>query len=113
MDANTIIGYVALTDKGKALGNKTSYVIAGSEENMKIYISKLTTRSIHVYKLREISFGEILERLRQGLSFVFDKKSYHRFLPLARQVGIELAEEKFPADSVQKLHFVDLGIPKS
>lgn len=107
------IGYIAMLKSGKVLGNKSSYVVTGSEEIMRTCIKKLSTRSCSEYRIQPINFGEIMERLLQGLTFVFDKVAYQRFLPLGQQEGIKLTPDNLPEDSVEKLIFIKVGVTKS
>ena len=47
-----------------------------------------------------------MERLAAGTSFLFDRPSYRRLAPLARQFGLALSPAKYPAGTVEKLLFI-------
>jgi hypothetical protein len=113
MSDNKVIGYIALLNNGKALANKNAYIIAGSEEDMKVYISKLSTRKAKEFTIRKIRSAEILQRLSQGLHFVFDGVACQRFSPVALKAGMEIDQEQCPDSSLANLHFMRVGIPKS
>lgn len=76
-------------------------------------IAILSLRPCSEYRIEPITFGDIMERLVQGLTFLFDKIAYQRFLPLGQREGIPLGPENLPEDAIEKRMFIKVGVRKS
>jgi hypothetical protein len=105
-DSSTkVIGYFAYTrDKG-AVCEGDSCVIAGSRQAMEGYVKKLAESPPRGLTIKKTRFGEIMTGLQHGAPYSFDDEAYKRFLPLARQEGLDLQEE-VPDSGKEGLHLV-------
>ena len=94
-----VIGYFAIR-KGTSytLCDGDACVIAGSEMAMNSYITKLANGKPSNYKVKKTRFGEIVQGMRMGAVYTFDKRAYNRFVPLAKAQGMPMAEFKFEDD---------------
>src|SRR3954454_7912611 len=70
-------------------------IIAGSEDAMKQYIRELDAPHAEQYTIRKTRFCEILDGLALSAAYAFDKESYGRFFPLARETGLAVSEADF------------------
>lgn len=81
-EASKVIGYFCYTNSGSVICDGDACIIAGSEELMKFYLSKVPggkTKNI----IKKTKFGEVISGLKQGGAYAFDKGAYNRFLHLA------------------------------
>jgi len=73
-------------------------VIAGSQKALNRYIEKLIGQNTADYQIRKTRYGEILQGMRMGGVYTFDRKAYKKFLPLAKADGMPLAEFQIKED---------------
>ncbi len=94
-----VIGYFAIR-KGTQyiLCDGDACVIAGSEMAMDSYIVKLASDKPSNYKVKKTRYGEIVQGMRMGGVYTFDKRAYERFFPLAKAEGMPVVEFKFEDD---------------
>ena len=94
-----VIGYFAIR-RGSPyiLCDGDACVIAGSEHAMNSYITKLAKDKPSNYKVKKTRYGEIVQGMRRGGVYTFDKKAYERFFPLAKAAGQPVVEFTFEAD---------------
>ncbi len=88
-----IIGYFAYTSPGNAVCTDVdACVIAGSARAMEDHLSNDPEMGGERVVVKKTRFGEILQGLHAGAAYGFDEEAYARFLPLAREEGIPVAE---------------------
>lgn len=80
-------------------------VIAGSEEAMRRHLEEVDSRSAAGITIRKTRFGEIVQGLLAGGAYGFDQEAYSRFLPLARDLGIPVAQADFPSEPGSERRF--------
>ena len=96
-----VIGYFAIrTGTPNVLCDGDACVIAGSQKAMNRYIVNMASDKISRYIIRKTRYGEILQGMRMGAAYAFDKKAYDRFFLLAKSDGMNLVE--FPIDDSPK-----------
>ena len=83
-EASRVVGYFAYTNPGEAFCDGDACIIAGSEELMKSYLRKIPDRGSVRWIIKKTRFGEIINGMRQGGAYAFDKKSYDKFLYFAK-----------------------------
>src|SRR5690349_5244994 len=104
-EASKVIGYFSHS-RGDVFCDGDACIIAGSEESMKTYLQAMhkgNERDV----IRKTRFGEILEGLRRGGAYAFDKESYKRFLTLAKLNGMkDLPGQEVFAELESAMHFI-------
>lgn len=105
----TIVGYFAATKLGHVACDGSACIIAGSYKTMKDYLAKAKTKMPGKFKITKTRFGEILSGMRMGGAYSFDEESYVRFLPLAREEGMELDDLDFTPDKPGDIKFVTIA----
>ena len=106
-EATKVIGYFCYTSSGSVICDGDACIIAGSEELMQFYLSKMP-RSSGKDIIEKTKFGEIISGLKQGGAYAFDKDAYKRFLHLARINKLDgfLPSDFFSEPSVMEMHFI-------
>jgi hypothetical protein len=96
---NKIIGYCSiLRGTPNILCDGDACVIAGSKQDIEKYIQTLSNRSTEDYIIKKTTFGEVYKGMKLGAEYAFDEKAYKVFLPLAKAMGMNLAEFKIEGD---------------
>jgi hypothetical protein len=91
-----VIGFFAYRSRGRVVcAEPEACIIAGSEDAMKQYIRELDAPHADQYTIRKTRFCEIFDGLALSAAYAFDKESYRRFFPLARQAGLPVLEADF------------------
>ena len=90
-----VIGYFAYASPIEALCDGDACVIAGSEADLRTYVSDLGPGAITRFTLKKTRFGEIIRGIRLGAAYAFDETAYNRFYPLAQREGLDLKQEDF------------------
>ena len=100
-----VIGYFAYASPSEVVCDGDACVIAGSEADLRTYVSDLDSAGIMRYTLKKTRFGEIMGGIRLGAAYAFDETSYNRFYPLAQRQGFDLKQEDFYPNPTGR-HFV-------
>jgi hypothetical protein len=89
-----VLGFVAVVPGGvDVLCDGDSCVVAGSEKAMKQYIEMSTAGDGDVrFRVTKARYGHVLRAMKLGGAYSFDRESFSRFCPLAREDGIEVAD---------------------
>jgi len=91
-----VIGFFAYRPReGVVCAEPEACIIAGSEDAMKQYIRELDAERADQYTIRKTRLCEILDGLAVSAAYAFDKESYGRFSPLAREAGLPVLEADF------------------
>lgn len=109
-DKTRVVGYFAISPPMNAVCDGDACVIAGSEQAMKTYLTKLESPSNTAATIRKTRFGEILEGMMRGGAYAFDEESYNRFYPLALKAGLNVGPEDFSTPGPVDMHFVRIAI---
>lgn len=105
----TVIGYFAIrTGTRNILCDGDACLIGGSQKAMNRYIINMSDDKLSKYTIKKTRYGEILQGMRMGGVYTFDKRAYNRFLPLAKADGMNLAEFKIENDPKPHKHAVRL-----
>lgn len=62
---------------------------------MQTYLSEINPEGQSTSQIKKTRFGEILSGLRLGAAYAFDEEAYQQFYPLAKQIGLAVAEADF------------------
>lgn len=88
-----VVGYFAIrAGTVKAVCDGDACVIAGSQKAMNSYISKLVRKNPSEHTVKKTRYGEILQGLKMGGVYTFDKRAYKRFYPIAKADGLKVFE---------------------
>lgn len=109
----TIIGYFAASKRGDVVCEGPACIIAGSYKTMKEYLTKSKTKPPGKVKIIKTRFAEVLSGMRLGGAYSFDEESYCRFLPLAREEGMEFEDLDFTPDKPGDIKFVTISQTKT
>jgi hypothetical protein len=101
-----MVGYFSYTLVTHLYCHGDACVIAGTARAMKEYLRGVFGGDISGSTIRATSFGEIIEGMKIGGAYSFDKRAFERFSSLALRAGIPIGEN-FPSD---ELGFVRLQL---
>ena len=104
-----VIGYFAYSSPMNVVCDGDACFIAGSDVDLKTYISEGGISKEANYTIKKTRFGEIMRGLRLGGAYAFDETAYNRFYPLAKREGLELGPEDFSPTATGR-HFVSIQI---
>jgi len=90
-----VIGYFAFASPNAVVCTGTACVIAGSRRAMQQYILEIDPDQQENRTIKKTTFDEIKRGLQLGGAYAFDKASYKRFYPLAKQAGLGVMEADF------------------
>ena len=109
-EAFKVIGYFAYTVIN-AFCDSDACIIAGSEALMKSYLQEAPTGNGKDI-IKKTKFGEIIEGMRQGGAYAFDKESYKRFKHCAELNGIYglPTMDFFEQPSPTGMHFIRIKL---
>ena len=105
-----VIGYFASASSTEVFCDADACIIAGSEADLKRYLSALAADEGDKYTLRKTRFIEIISGMRLGGAYSFDEIAYNRFYPLASGEGLDLRAEDFSVPSPTGRHFVRVQV---
>ena len=92
-----VIGYFAYRSLTEVVCDGDACVVAGSEADLRAYISELGPSGGAGPTLKKTRFGEIMRGMRLGAPYAFDETAYNRFYRLARREGYDFGPEDFSA----------------
>ncbi len=95
MTDKKVIGFFAYIEKEYPVCSGDGCVVAGSEDVILNYASEVLSEDKSLLRTRKVRFGDLLNGLQRGAAYAFDKESYNRFFPLAKQMEIPVPETNF------------------
>ena len=96
-DDAKVIGYFAYASQTEVICEGDACVVAGSDADLRTYISELRVADVVSHTLKKTRFGEIMRGMNLGAAYAFDEVAYNRFYPLARRAGYDFGPEDFSA----------------
>ena len=90
-----VIGYFAYASPTEVVCTGEACVISGSRRAMEEYILEIDPDRRKIRTIKKTTFDEIKRGLLLGAAYAFDKVSYRRFHPLAKQAGLAAMEADF------------------
>ena len=91
-----VIGFIAITARTNVICiDVDACVVAGSEMAIKDHITEIDIKNKYQVTIKKARFGEIIEGMRLGGKYAFDKESYSRFYPLGKEIGMLLENPDF------------------
>ncbi len=90
-----VIGYFAYTSRTEVICTGIACVVSGSRRAMQQYLLEIYPDQKDSKTIKKTTFDEIKHGLQLGAAYAFDKASYRRFYPLARQAGFGVMEADF------------------
>mgnify|MGYP001247206939 CR=1 FL=1 len=106
-DDAKVIGYFAYASQTEVVCDGDACVVAGSDADLRTYISELGVADGVSHTLKKTRYGEIMRGMNLGAAYAFDEVAYNRFYPLARREGYDFGPEDFSATGPGKgVHLV-------
>lgn len=105
-----VIGYFAFVSSSEVFCDGDACIIAGSDTDLKRYLSTLAADEGSKYTLKKTRFGEVMRGIRLGAASAFDETAYNRFYPLANGEGLDLGPEDFSGPSPTGRHFIRVQV---
>jgi len=102
-----VIGYFAYASPSEVVCDGDACIIAGSDTDLRRYLSEIGQSEGINCTLKKTRFGEIMRGMSLGAAYAFDETSYNRFYPLANREGFDLGPEDFFPTATGR-HFVRL-----
>lgn len=91
-----VIGFIAIASRTNVICTDVdACVVAGSEMATKDHIAEIDIKNKYQVTIKKTRFGEIVEGMRLGGKYAFDKESYSRFYPLGKEIGLLLENPDF------------------
>ena len=90
-----VIGYFAYASPTEVVCTGEACVISGSRRATEEYLSEIDPDRRKTRTIKKTTFDEIKRGLLLGAAYAFDKASYRRFYPLAKQAGLGVMEADF------------------
>ena len=69
-----------------------SCIVAGSEKQMQDYIAAMSFGPKAKYRITKARYGQVVQAIRLGGAYSFDREAFSRLAPLAQQDGIDLVD---------------------
>ncbi|TRZ51445.1 hypothetical protein D4S03_05140 [bacterium] len=69
-----------------------SCVVAGSEKQMQDYIAAMSSDPKVKYRITKARYGHVVQAMKLGGAYSFDRESFSRLAPLVQQEGIDLVD---------------------
>ncbi len=105
-----VIGYFAYFSKQLVFCDGDACIIAGSEEKMREYISKMNSQEVTKYTIKKTRFGEIMAGVNLGAAYCFDEEAYNRFYPFAQKQGLDIGPEHFLKKTPTGMYFARVQV---
>lgn len=87
-EASKVVGYFSYSSNNNVFCDGDACVIAGSEKAMEAYLQEAPSDGSRDI-IKKTRFGEIIEGLRKGGAYAFDKETYTRFVQCATCNGMD------------------------
>lgn len=69
-----------------------SCIVAGSEAQMQKYIALMSSNHKAKYRIIKARYGHVVQAMKLGGAYSFDREAFSRLAPLAQQDGIDLVD---------------------
>lgn len=105
-ERDPVVGFVAI-DRHGGFCDGDALVVAGSSAALQAMLSHAPP---HSWQIQPAQFAHVCQCLGLGAAYCFDESAYRLFLPLARQLGLSLAEQDFSDPGPSGVHLVRVQI---
>lgn len=106
MSYNKVIGFFAYLSIAEIFCDGDACVIAGSQEKMKDYLSKMKSGDGHRYIIEKTNFGEIMNGINFGAAYCLDEESFERFYHLGKKEGLNIGREDLLRKTPEGIKFI-------
>jgi hypothetical protein len=91
--ATKVLGFIAVVPGTiNVLCDGDSCAVMGSEKALKHYIAISADEPDIKYRITKARYGHVLRAMKMGGAYSFDRESFSRFCPLAREDGIDVVD---------------------
>ena len=94
-----VIGYFAASKGGGVACDGPACIVAGSYKTLKAYLDITDAKASAEMKIRKTWFSDIMTGMKMGGAYAFDRESYGKFAPLAREAGMDCEDFDFKPDA--------------
>lgn len=111
-ESTKVIGYFSYSGGNVVFCDGDACIIADSEERMRLYLKMISTVEARDI-IKKTRFGEIMNGLKRGGAYAFDRESYCRFFDLVKLNGLEGLPEKESFSNngeTSEMHFIRIQI---
>jgi len=96
-----VLGFVAsIPGTINMLCDGDSCIVAGSEKQMQDYIATMGFDHKAKYRITKARYGHVVQAMKLGGAYSFDRDAFSRLAPLIQQDGIDLVD--FTPDAHRK-----------
>jgi hypothetical protein len=110
---NKVIGYFAYVSPTTVVCTGEACIIAGSRHAMEEYLLEIDPDRGKLRTIKKTTFDEIKRGLLLGAAYAFDKGSYRRFYPLAKQAGLGVMDADFEKQRAEGRRFLIIQLKGS
>jgi len=107
---NQVIGFFAYSSAKEVVCSGDGCVIADSRHAMEEYLREIDPMRAKQNTIRKRTFEEIKRGLLLGGAYAFDKGSYTRFYPLAKQEGLDVKDVDFEKHKARGIRFLEIKL---
>jgi len=108
---SAVIGFFAYRSRQEVICTEgDACLVAGSERQMRGYVSEIDPQGASGTTIRKTRFGEILRGLHLGAAYAFDEEAYARFFPLAHAAGLPVEAANFGAARSTETRFLTVRL---
>lgn len=98
-----VLGFVAsIPGTINMLCDDNSCIVAGSEKRIQDYIAAMSSDPKAKYRITKARYGHVVQAMKLGGTYSFDREAFSRLAPLAQQDGIDLVDFTPDAQTKQK-----------
>ena len=94
-----VIGYFAASKGGNVACDGPACIVAGSYKTLKAYLDITDAKASAEMKISKTWFSDIMTGMKMGGAYAFDRESYGKFAPLAREAGMDCEDFDFKPDA--------------
>lgn len=111
--SNRFVGYFSYSVKGHVFCDGDACIIAGTEALMYSYIRRMMSHHKKKDIVKQTRFDEVINGLKKGGAYAFDKDAYDKFLYFAEEYGLDDLPDPnhfFSEPSPTGLHFIRIQL---
>ena len=111
--ATQVIGCLAVVAKGKVMAAGEACLVLGSVEAMRHHLREVAPDLAGNARIRKTRFGDIMRALYAGGTYAFDRESYGRFFPLAKEEQLAVRPVDFEDITRRGFGFVTVALDEA
>ena len=109
MSETKVIGYFAYKSRAERCCDGEALVVVGSHDSMKRIRAQSGVLDSALYTIKKARFREVIEGIKRGGAYAFDKEAYERFSTAAKETGIPCADHDFSTSNAEEIKLVTIS----